>query len=245
MLLVIRFPLVCLVTLFIVSTSFSTSGLSYNKLHRGYISRYKVSMNSWRDNFSTPPDSIIDAVEKTNRLSASDAAVIAGTDITSARKGLMELASLVGGDMDVTQSGDIVYSFPTNLKLRLQQKSIVQRLKPLLPQLYKGIKICFGLTLFASIIIVGTTFIMITSSKDDDKRDSSSSSSSRSSINFNMWSSNPFDTIWYGPRYDYNFDYYQAGSTRASNRPKLGFLEVGNTAIFVVCFYFVGFVDTS
>jgi hypothetical protein len=64
------------------------------------------------------------AVEKAgNRAVPQDIATIAGVDISKARTGLQNLASLTGGDLEVTDNGDIVYNFPNNFRSVLRSKS--------------------------------------------------------------------------------------------------------------------------
>ena len=89
----------------------------------------KSSITSWRDKLDVPPDAITSAVGKQNRLSVSDAATLGGVDLATAKRGLTTLASLTGGDMDVTNSGDIVYTFPPNFKEILLKRSLGQQLK--------------------------------------------------------------------------------------------------------------------
>jgi hypothetical protein len=64
------------------------------------------------------------AVEKAgNRAVPQDIAALAGVDITTARSGLQNLASLTGGDLEVSETGHIVYAFPGNFRLVLRSKS--------------------------------------------------------------------------------------------------------------------------
>jgi hypothetical protein len=64
------------------------------------------------------------AVEKAgNRAVPQDIAALAGVDITTARTGLQNLAALTGGDLEVSETGHIVYAFPSNFRLVLRSKS--------------------------------------------------------------------------------------------------------------------------
>jgi hypothetical protein len=63
-------------------------------------------------------------VEKAgNRAVPQDIASLAGVDISKARTGLQNLASLTGGDLEVSDNGDIVYNFPNNFRSVLRSKS--------------------------------------------------------------------------------------------------------------------------
>lgn len=141
------------------------------------------SVSYLRDNLQTPPESIIRAVEKLGPnvpISVADASALSGTDFNSARSNLMILASLTGGDLEVTEDGEIMYSFPNSVRLVLEQRSLGQQIKvtykSLYPYLLFALRASFGIFLFTSLAIVVGTFVTISSSNgsnDDRDRDSS------------------------------------------------------------------------
>ena len=133
-----------------------------------------------------PSDAIIDAVDKApgRRLAASDAAALAGVDLDRARTELMTLASLTQGEMDVTNSGEIIYSFDGDFRRVLKRRSPALRARRLwqavAPPLYYCIRVSFATALFASLALIATTALAATASGGGGSG-SSSSSNSRSS----------------------------------------------------------------
>ncbi|CAN0502168.1 unnamed protein product, partial [Laminaria digitata] len=57
------------------------------------------------------------------RAVPSDVAALAGVDLNVAKTGLVNLANLVGGDLEVSNDGELVYNFPSNFRASLLQKS--------------------------------------------------------------------------------------------------------------------------
>jgi len=134
---------------------------------------------------ASPPDkNVLDAVEGMggNNLLASDVATKAGVSLSTARKSLSALASLTRGDIAVTSSGDLLYSFPSpsvkatlasnNLRYRVQSTWSTQ----VWPKLFWGIRVGFGVSIFVSLLAIVGTFLFISASSgegssDDDRRD--------------------------------------------------------------------------
>ena len=140
------------------------------------------SVSYLRDKLQTPPESIIRAVEKIGPnvpISVADASAVSGTDLNTARTNLMILASLTGGDLEVTEDGEIMYSFPNGVRSVLERRSFGQKIKvtykSLYPYLLFALRSSFGILLLTSLAIVVGTFITISSSSgssDDRDRDS-------------------------------------------------------------------------
>lgn len=123
---------------------------------------------------------VMQAVEALGyRATVGDVAAQAGLQIPVAEQGLLALASEVGGQLQVAESGDIAYSFPKGFRSILWGKSWKLRFKAALGQVWKvifyGIRISFGLALLASIGILAIALILLAiaavtaaSSRDDN-----------------------------------------------------------------------------
>lgn len=123
---------------------------------------------------------VMKAVEALNyRVSVGDVAAQAGLQIPVAEQGLLALASEVGGNLQVADSGDIAYSFPKNFRSILLGKYWKLRLNAWLGKAWKigfyVIRISFGVALLASIGIMAIALILLAiaaataaSSRDDD-----------------------------------------------------------------------------
>lgn len=177
-----------------------------------------------REQLTVPPSFILDVIDKvpSKRLTIPDAAALAGTDLQKARKAVILLAGLVGANMDVTKNGDIVYTFPTDFKRILFERSLGQRIQKisevvLPPLLFLG-RISFGLFLLTSLAVIFSTFILVSTSsgngnnddsdrKSNERRDSNNYANSYYSsggggfgFNFNPFTSLSYDYLFYGPR---------------------------------------------
>lgn len=76
------------------------------------------------------PEKVLAAVERAGgRVTVQDVAALAGVDLSTAQKGLVRLASLVDGDLEVGKDGDLVYQFPRNFRTALRTRSFAQRAK--------------------------------------------------------------------------------------------------------------------
>ncbi|CAN0195922.1 unnamed protein product [Ectocarpus sp. 4 AP-2014] len=129
------------------------------------------------DIFKEPDERILKAVEKAgNRAVPSDVAALAGVDLNVAKRGLVNLANIVGGDLEVSKDGDVVYNFPSNFRASLLSKSAYRRgveaVRAAWPVIFYGIRVSFGVVLLASIaLIFSTIFFAATyaNSSSDDK----------------------------------------------------------------------------
>lgn len=95
------------------------------------------------------------------RVTVQDVAALAGVDIATAQKGLVKLATLVDGDLEVGKDGDLVYQFPRTFRTALRTRSFTQRAKEvwlkIWPSLFYATRVSFGLCLVASIVLVFAT----------------------------------------------------------------------------------------
>jgi hypothetical protein len=130
------------------------------------------ALESVRENLKTPSDAIMNAVDQTRtfRLTIRDAASLSGLSLYTAKNDLMTLSTLTGGDLEVTGTGDIIYSFPRNYRSILNQRSIGQKLKNawrfIFPKLFYFVRISVGLALLASITAALTAFFVVSSSSN-------------------------------------------------------------------------------
>ncbi len=128
---------------------------------------------------------VMKAVEALNyRVTVGDIAAQAGLQIPIAEQGLIALASEVGGNLQVADSGDIAYSFPKNFRSVLLGKYWKLRLKAWLGKAWKIIfyiiRISFGVVLLSSIGIMAIALIILAiaaatalSNSDDNSNNSS------------------------------------------------------------------------
>jgi hypothetical protein len=177
-----------------------------------------------------PNPTIMKAVEKLDyRVTAGDVASQVGLDVKIAEQGLLALASEAGGHMQVSDTGEIAYLFPSNFRSVLQSKYLRLRLQALWSQvwglLFYLIRISFGIVLIASIILVMLAIIMIViamsaSRQDNDDRDSGGGAFFFPHIWFGP------DIFWFfSPNY-YDRDYSSRRSLRRGNDSnRMSFLE--------------------
>ncbi|CAM9807871.1 unnamed protein product [Ectocarpus sp. 6 AP-2014] len=170
------------------------------------------------DIFKEPDERILKAVEKAgNRAVPSDVAALAGVDLNVAKRGLVNLANIVGGDLEVSKDGDVVYNFPSNFRASLLSKSAYRRgvesVRAAWPVIFYGIRVSFGVVLLASIaLIFSTIFFAATyaNSSSDDNRDRRRGGGGFDGgyggrgIGFNTYfGPSPFDFFYYRPYYGY------------------------------------------
>ena len=162
-------------------------------------------------------------------MTASDVAGAVGIDIASASKALLEVAYAVGADMDVTTDGDIVYSFPTDVKSRLASSSIKYKLQSLkraaAPVLRKVFAVSFGVVFLSTTMLVFSTLVMLASSQSSESNDGKGSRQLRSSgatvdIPLRMLLDSANEFLFYSSRYNDN-----AGGDLQLQRRRLSFME--------------------
>ncbi len=127
-----------------------------------------------------PPDSVVSAVERVGggRVIAADVASKGGMDLQTAERGLSELASALAGaeglSVAASSSGDLVYSFPKDVRGELNSRSASAKARETWntakPVLQTVGRVTFGLALVASIVVVYAAIVAIQSSSDEDDR---------------------------------------------------------------------------
>ncbi len=109
---------------------------------------------------------VMTAVEKLGyRVTVGDVAAKAGLDLDTSQKGLLALASAVGGNLQVAESGDIAYVLPRDFRGILRNKYFLIRAQEAWAKvwgvLFYGIRISFGIFLILSIVLIFVAIIAI------------------------------------------------------------------------------------
>jgi hypothetical protein len=110
--------------------------------HNSLLHRNVAKDDKFTDQLKSPPAYIIDVIENSLTVAPTDVSAKGGVDISSAKKDLLLLASLTAATLQVTDDGDVVYSFPSDFKQRLLQRSIAARVNNLYQTLYPFIILC-------------------------------------------------------------------------------------------------------
>lgn len=226
--------------------AFGSSKSRLNQLINGNI----------REKLLIPSDRVIEAIEliKERRqvqneknslsVSVSDIASVAAVDFSTAKQNLITLALLTEGDLDVTNDGEVIYSFPVNFKSILYQKSLINKLRRIYlnyiePPLAYSVRISFGVMLLTSLAIIFTTFIAVSTSSSSSSSDRDRDRDERNSPNrLNIWLGNsPFDLFYYrnsggvSSNFDEQvIDYYR--DQEVTTKHRMGFLESFYSYIF-------------
>ena len=113
------------------------------------------------------------------RATVGDIATQSGLNVAIAEQGVLALAAQTGAQMQVTESGDIAYTFPKDFRSTLQAKYWQLRLQAwwdsISGTLFWIVRVAFGCSLFVVLFAILTVgFIMITTmnSNDDNSSDS-------------------------------------------------------------------------
>jgi hypothetical protein len=185
-----------------------------------------------------PSKPVIDAVieSKSDKVIASDVAARAGVSLTQARKDLTALASLSRGDISVSQDGELLYEFPSNLRGVLSQNSAkfkaIQTFEKAWPSVFWGVRVSFGVALLASVLVIFSTIFFIqssnSSSDNDDRRRGGGRGGGFGSPTMFLGPS-PFDFFFYRPYGSYG---YYGQASREKDPADMGFLDAVFSYIF-------------
>ena len=132
---------------------------------------------------------IIDSVEKLGyRVTVGDVVAYSGISPYVVQKELLSLASDTLGNLQVTESGEIVYIFSQNLRTIFRNKNLIFRLneiwKKIWITLFYLIRISFGIILIFSIAIVFAAITIILTSLYSNKEENDQYSSGYRGMNF-------------------------------------------------------------
>lgn len=154
----------------------------------------------------TPDPAVMKAVERLDyRVTVGDVAAQAGLDVNLAQQGLLVLASETGGQLQVADSGEMVYQFSPEFRNVLRDKYFRLRLKEWWEKVWRVlfylIRISFGVVLILLIVLAIVAIVLavlaINSTRGDDDRGDSN-------VGFDLpgfWISPDFFWIFYP---DYN-----------------------------------------
>ena len=113
------------------------------------------------------------------RATVGDIATQSGLNVAIAEQGVLALAAQTGAQMQVTESGDIAYTFPKDFRSTLQTKYWQLKFQAwwdgISSTLFWIVRVAFGCSLFVVLFAILTVgFIMITTmnSNDDNSSDS-------------------------------------------------------------------------
>ena len=150
--------------------------------------------------------------------------------LSQARKDLTTLASLTRGDIAVSTEGDLLYTFPKDIKASLmvnsQRYKLMQVFNKAKPLLFYILRISFGVALVASLLAIFSTIIFLSSSSSssDDSRDRDNDRGGGGGGSFSLsryWGPSPFDFFYYRPYYGY----YETPVSLRQDPNEMGFLE--------------------
>lgn len=160
---------------------------------------------------------ILKAIESLNyRATVGDVAAQAGLNVNLAEKGLLTLASQADGELQVAETGDIVYQFPRNFRAVLREKDARIRRKETLDKIWRVlfylIRLSFGVVLIllivASLLAIIALTVAANSSRDNDRGG-----------DFSM------PTIWFTPDFFWIFTPNYDRRRPAQQKSELNFLE--------------------
>ena len=165
----------------------------------------------------TADPSILKAIDSLNyRATVGDVAAQSGLNINLTEKGLLALASQANGELQVAESGEVIYQFPRNFRDVLRDKDARLRRKETWEKIWRIlfylIRMSFGvllvLLIVASFVAIIALTIAMNSGRDDDRGG-----------DFSM------PTLWFTPDFFWIFspDYDRRRPDRQKN--DLNFLE--------------------
>lgn len=151
---------------------------------------------------------IMEAVERLGyRVTVGDVASFAGLNVNKAQQGLLNLASVASGHLQVAESGEIVYLFPKNLRTVVRNKFLRLRLQEWWQKVWKVlfylIRISFGIILLLSIAVMAIAITVILASMNRDGDSSGDRPSEGGGMIYMpyLWVSS--DSFWiFSPNYD-------------------------------------------
>lgn len=189
-----------------------------------------------------PNPTLMQAIEELDyRVTIGDVAAKAGLDVKIAERELLALASDAGGNLQVADTGDLVYLFPKDFRAILRNKFLRLQLQEWWEKiwgvLFYLIRISFGIVLILSIVLIFVTiFIIATASNRDENGEGDRSSSGGGGMifmpHFWYWG----DLFWFfDPNYDRTYQQRQERRDRRQNSGKkneMNFLEAVFSFLF-------------
>ncbi len=180
-----------------------------------------------------PNPQIMDSIDNLNyRVTVGDVAAQTGLKLNVAQNGLLALAADANGNLQVAESGDIVYCFPKNFRAVLRNKYWQLRWQQWWSKVWRVlfylIRISFGIVLITSIVLmlIAISIMVISisySSSSDNQRGSNDRGGGGGGFIFlyRLWSFSNF-LQWFQP--DYTPRNYQLRQN-SNDENKMSFLE--------------------
>ncbi len=174
---------------------------------------------------------IVKAVEQSgDRVTVADVAARSGLGLELAQQEMVALAAAVGGNLDVAETGDIVYRFPNNIPGILRAQSWRLRWQHAWEKvwgvLFYLIRISFGIALILSLVLIVLAILAIaiaamTAGGDRDDDSGSSSSGGGGLAGFNLARLLLYTSYWVGPDwYWWLSPNYSQARSRSQARPR-------------------------
>ncbi|HEY9690444.1 MAG TPA: hypothetical protein V6D46_10660 [Coleofasciculaceae cyanobacterium] len=185
---------------------------------------------------------LLEAVEQLNyRVTVADVATQAGLDLDLTERGLMVLAASAGGNLQVAESGDVVYVFSREFRDVLRNKYWQLQLQETWSKVWKIlfylIRLSFGIVLILLIVAViaaiAVAVLALNSSRSDDNNNRGSSD--RSSSGGGGWGGY-IPGGYYGGGWNWTWiflpDYDDRSYEQQRTKPELNFLEAIYSFLF-------------
>lgn len=187
----------------------------------------------------TPNPQIMDSIDNLNyRVTVGDVAAQSGLELNIAQNGLLAIAADAKGNLQVAESGDIVYCFPKNFRAVLRSKYRQLRWQQWWSKVWQVlfylIRISFGIVLILSIVLmllaISVMVISISSSSsgNDDRRNNYPGRRGGFISFYDLWSFSHF-MRWFQPNYSRR-NYQSRQSSNDEN--KMSFLEAVYSFLF-------------
>lgn len=180
-------------------------------------------------------DPVMDSIQSLGgKCTVGDVASAAGVKLSDAENAMKAIAADTGATLEVSSQGDILYVFDRDFRSLLNAKSTkIKTVEPLLEGAGKVggylLRISFGTTLLASIVIVYTAIAALLSGRDrDSDRDERRGGGGGMFFGPRMYFS-PFDMFWYWDPYYYERRSYYAAMEGAKD---MDFLEAVFSFVF-------------
>jgi hypothetical protein len=192
----------------------------------------------------TVPEYLVDLISKRKhlRLSVNEVAMLTGNNFDTVRRDLMSIAALTNARLEVTNDGDILYSFPMNIDNVLRRKSINYKIRKsyetIAPYVSYTYRASFGVCLIASLVLVMIAMITASASISSSSSSSSSNDDNRKTDHHHSSTRINFHLLFDIGDFFRFYQYTSAGSNR-------GFIPTGQMSsnAFLPAIYSVLFGD--
>ena len=181
-------------------------------------------------------EGVMDAIESLGgSVTVGDVAAAAGVKLSEAERAMTAIAADTGAALEVSSAGDLLYVFKPDFRGALGSKSLRIRSEPYVEGAGKAaaylLRVTFGTTLVASILIVYTAIAVLLSNRDDERDDRRSDrglGGGMMGFGPRMYFS-PFDMFWYFDPYYYERRAYNAAMEGARD---MNFFEAVFSFVF-------------